>query len=295
MGITTPLSTNPAMTIGGLTVGVTPLDMAHAYETLAHGGQRVSGSLAEHGGPVGIQEVDGGGRTLPDGSKHDVNRVETERVLPASIAATETSMLETVVQYGTGRAAALGQFAAGKTGTTSNYGDAWFVGWNSKYTVAVWVGYPDKLVPMTTEFNGQPVLGGTFPALIWHQFMVSAETIDKARAENTKARLSGGTAAGASGGEETGTTGGGSGESGTSTGAKTPGAGGTTSGGRGGSEGTGASKEGSAGSPPPEPSTPSAPSTGPPSSSGTGSESGSGGGSGQGPGGTPAGGVGPSG
>ena len=60
------------------------------------------------------------------------------------------------VQYGTGKAAAIGQFAAGKTGTTSNYGDAWFVGWDSKYTVAVWVGYPDKLVPMTTELQRRP-------------------------------------------------------------------------------------------------------------------------------------------
>ncbi len=93
-------------------------------------------------------------------------------------------MLETVVQYGTGRAAAIGQFAAGKTGTTSNYGDAWFVGWNSKYTVAVWVGYPNKLIPMTTAFNGQPVLGGTFPALIWHSFMNSALQIEKERAEH---------------------------------------------------------------------------------------------------------------
>ncbi len=83
-------------------------------------------------------------------------------------------MLETVLQYGTGKAAAIGQFAAGKTGTTSNYGDAWFVGWDSKYTVAVWVGYPNSLVPMTTAFDGGPVLGGTFPALIWHDFMVSA-------------------------------------------------------------------------------------------------------------------------
>ena len=75
-------------------------------------------------------------------------------------------MLETVLQYGTGKAASLGQFAAGKTGTTSNYGDAWFVGWDSKYTVAVWVGYPNKLIPMTTAFNGQPVLGfiGSFYA-----------------------------------------------------------------------------------------------------------------------------------
>src|SRR5207237_10478681 len=150
MGITTPLSTNPAMTIGGLTVGVTPLDMAHAYETIAHAGRRVSGTLAERGAPVGIQEVDGGGRTLPNGARSDVNRVTTQPVLPPGIAATETAILETVVQYGTGRAAATGQFAAGKTGTTSNYGDAWFVGWDSRYTVAVWVGYPNGLVPMTT-------------------------------------------------------------------------------------------------------------------------------------------------
>jgi penicillin-binding protein 1A len=184
MGITTPLSTNPAMTIGGLTVGVTALDMAHAYETIAHGGRRVSGTLATNGAPVAIQEVDAGSHTLPDGSHHDVNHVQTKPVLPASVAATETSMLETVLQYGTGKAAAIGQFAAGKTGTTSNYGDAWFVGWDSKYTVAVWVGYPDKLIPMTTSFNGSPVLGGTFPALIWHDFMTSALGIDKTRAEN---------------------------------------------------------------------------------------------------------------
>src|SRR5204862_8105336 len=116
--------------------------------------------------------------------------------LPPCVAQTETSMLETVLQYGTGRAAAIGQFAAGKTGTTSNYGDAWFVGWNSKYTVAVWVGYPDKLVPMTTEFSGGPVLGGTYPALIWHQFMVAADTLDKARAEHARTRLQGGSATG---------------------------------------------------------------------------------------------------
>jgi len=187
MGITTPVSTNPAMTIGGLTVGVTPIDMAHAYETIAHGGRRVSGTLAEPGAPVGIQEVEAGGRPLPDGARRDTNRVQTVPVLPPDIAQTETSMLETVLQYGTGRAAAIGQFAAGKTGTTSNYGDAWFVGWDSKYTVAVWVGYPNKLIPMTTDFNGNPVLGGTFPALIWHDFVVSALQIDKTRAEHAAA------------------------------------------------------------------------------------------------------------
>ena len=199
MGITTPVSTNPAMTIGGLTVGVTPLDMAHAYETIAHGGRRVSGTLAEDNAPVGIQEVDGGGRTLPDGAHRDVNQVRTRPVLPAAIAATETSMLETVLQYGTARAAALGQFAAGKTGTTSNYGDAWFVGWDSRYTVAVWVGYPNGLVPMTTAFDGGPVLGGTFPALIWHDFMTSAMQVEKARAEHSSRKSTASEGAGASG------------------------------------------------------------------------------------------------
>jgi penicillin-binding protein 1A len=184
MGITTPLSTNPAMTIGGLTVGVTPIDMAHAYETIAHGGQRVSGSLAEGEEPVGIQEVLAGRQPLQDGSHRDVNKVHTRQILKRQTAETETSVLETVLQYGTGKAAAIGQFAAGKTGTTSNYGDAWFVGWDSKYTVAVWVGYPNKLIPMTTDFEDGPVLGGTFPALIWHDFMVSALQIEKERGEH---------------------------------------------------------------------------------------------------------------
>ncbi len=184
MGVTTPISTNPAMTIGGLSVGVTPLDMAHAYETIAHGGERVSGTMAKYDAPVGIQEVEAGSQPLPDGARHDTNMVETKRIIPPEVAATETSVLETVLEYGTAKVAALGEFAAGKTGTTSNYGDAWFVGWNHKYTVAVWVGYPNSLVPMTTDFEGGPVLGGTFPALIWHDFMVSALQVERARAEH---------------------------------------------------------------------------------------------------------------
>ncbi len=216
MGITTPLSTNAAMTIGGLTVGVTPLDMAHAYETIAHGGRRVSGTLAEDDAPVAIQEVDAGSNKLPDGSHRDVNQVRTRPVLPPEVAATETTMLETVLQYGTAKAAAIGQFAAGKTGTTSNYGDAWFVGWDSKYTVAVWVGFPNSLVPMTTEFDDGPVLGGTFPALIWHDFMISALQIEKERAEHS-AHPKGSSSAG--GGETSST---GSPETTSSTAATTP-------------------------------------------------------------------------
>jgi penicillin-binding protein 1A len=176
MGITTPISTNPAMTIGGLKVGVTPLDMAHAYETIAHGGERVSGTLAEPGAPVGIE-------TVQMGSHAQVDHTSLRRVLPPDVASTETEMLETVLEYGTARSAAIGQFAAGKTGTTSNYGDAWFVGWDHRYTVAVWVGFPNSLVPMRTEYDGGPVLGGTFPALIWHNFMVAALAVEKERSE----------------------------------------------------------------------------------------------------------------
>ncbi len=181
MGITTPISTNPAMTIGGLHVGVTPLDMAHAYETIAHSGQRVSGTLAEPGAPVGIESVGSGPHA-------QVDRTELHQVLPPEVAGSETEMLETVLEYGTAHAAALGQFAAGKTGTTSNYGDAWFVGWDHRYTVAVWVGFPNALVPMTTEYDGGPVLGGTFPALIWHNFMIGAMQVEKERAEEEDAK-----------------------------------------------------------------------------------------------------------
>jgi penicillin-binding protein 1A len=184
MGIRTPISTNPAMAIGGLKTGVTPIDMAHAYETLAENGQRVGSSMVSDGGPNGIQDVAAQpGQVLPDGQTTDVNRVELRRVLPPWVASEETSALETVVAEGTGHRAAIGQFAAGKTGTTSNFGDAWFVGWSKKFTVAVWVGYPTRLISMSTDYAGGPVEGGTFPALIWHDFMVGAMSVERERAE----------------------------------------------------------------------------------------------------------------
>jgi penicillin-binding protein 1A len=171
MGIRTALSRNLAMTLGGLKEGVTPLEMAYAYSTLANDGQRVYGSMSPGGStraPVAIEKV-----LNPDGSTRDVNHVHREKVIPYNVAQTAKGILAGVISGGTGKAAQIGEFAAGKTGTTENYGDAWFVGFNKDLTVAVWVGYPDKLRPMLTEYHGSPVAGGTFPAEIWHDFMTS--------------------------------------------------------------------------------------------------------------------------
>jgi len=107
----------------------------------------------------------------------DENDVERERILNQGVADQVKSILSTVVTSGTAVRARLDQFAAGKTGTTENYGDAWFVGFTDDLTVAVWVGYPDKLTPMTTEYAGQPVAGGTYPADIWRDFMIAATNL----------------------------------------------------------------------------------------------------------------------
>jgi penicillin-binding protein 1A len=173
-GIRTPVSDNYAMILGGLKVGVSPLDMAHAYETFAEGGRRVYDPVfgAPNKGPTGIAQIYCP-KVCPE--KNVVDEPEYERVLPPSIAAVVHQMLTGVVQSGTGTSAAIsGVDVAGKTGTTTDYADAWFVGWTPQLTTAVWVGFPNKLVPMTSDYNGAPVEGGTYPAIVWHNFMVQA-------------------------------------------------------------------------------------------------------------------------
>ena len=169
MGVRSPLSRNLAMTLGGLKEGVTPLEMAYAYSTLANDGNRIWGTLGPSSrSPVAIEKV-----VNPDGGVRDENRVRKTRVLPYGLAQQAKSLLAGVITSGTGTAAQIGEFAAGKTGTTENYGDAWFVGFNKDLTVAVWVGYPDRLKPMLTEYRGRPVAGGTYPAEIWRDFMMA--------------------------------------------------------------------------------------------------------------------------
>jgi penicillin-binding protein 1A len=172
MGIKTDLSTNPAMLLGGLKTGVTPLEMAFAYSTLANGGKRVCAEWASYKcGPVAIKSVD-------DEDKPDR---DTEEVFSPEVADTAKTMLSYVISSGTGTQAQVGEFAAGKTGTTENYGDAWFCGFIDKYTTCVWMGYPDKLQPMETEYGGSPVAGGTWPAIIWQSFMSQAISIRDTR------------------------------------------------------------------------------------------------------------------
>ncbi|MGH2950596.1 MAG: transglycosylase domain-containing protein, partial [Solirubrobacterales bacterium] len=197
MGIETRVPSNPAMVLGGLKHGVTPLEMAHAYNTLAQDGYRTSGSLAASaGGPLAIQKVtededddgvvDEGEDTVEttDGDAGE-NRTETDEVLDPAVAAEAKTLLTSVVTSGTGENAATEEPTWGKTGTTDDNGDAWFCGATDEITVCVWVGHANSVTPMETEYAGAPVDGGTFPALIfsdvvaaWEALQASGETGD---------------------------------------------------------------------------------------------------------------------
>jgi membrane peptidoglycan carboxypeptidase len=110
-----------------------------------------------------------------EGERPTPNKVVRRQVLDHEKVKLINQILQRVVTSGTGRQAALpDRPVAGKTGTTENYGDAWFVGYTPQLAVAVWVGYPNELRPMETEFHGKPVAGGTLPAQIWKAFMTRA-------------------------------------------------------------------------------------------------------------------------
>src|SRR5919197_6422545 len=143
--------------------------MARAFSTFANDGRRVDGSVFGNR-PRAVARISNAHDKLIDD-----NRPLYRTVLTRDEDGLLTSILQDVVRSGTGRRAALPDRAvAGKTGTTENYGDAWFVGYTPQLATAVWVGYPNGLRPMLTEFHGKPVAGGTFPALIWKSFMEQA-------------------------------------------------------------------------------------------------------------------------
>jgi penicillin-binding protein 1A len=160
LGITTKLDGYPAEGLGGLRLGVSPLEMADAYATVASGGIRHK--------PIAIKRV-----VFPDGKSEDLGKPVAKRTFSEGVAYEATKILEQNVQRGTGTAAAIGCPAAGKTGTVDDYTDAWFIGFTPHLTSAVWVGYPNQKVPMYSV-HGIRVAGGTFPAQIWHDYMSKA-------------------------------------------------------------------------------------------------------------------------
>jgi penicillin-binding protein 1A len=173
LGIQSPL--DPYFSIGlGLAAEVNPLEMARAYATIANEGRRVDGSIFGDR-PRVVERV----LRIKSG-RVDANEPLPTQVLEPGEANVLTDIMTDVVRLGTGRRASVpGMHVAGKTGTTDNYADAWFVGYTPELVVAVWVGYPDRLRPMLTEFNGEPVTGGTLPAMIWKEFVSSVKELDK--------------------------------------------------------------------------------------------------------------------
>lgn len=158
MGITSKLNGYPAETLGGLEVGVSPLEMATAYATLASGGVRRN--------PVAIKKV-----VFPDGEVDRPDRPNPERVMSDGAAYEVTKILHANITGGTGTGAYTGcSGQAGKTGTTDNFTDAWFAGYQPNLSTATWVGYPESNQISMTSVHGISVAGGTFPADIWGRY-----------------------------------------------------------------------------------------------------------------------------
>jgi penicillin-binding protein 1A len=202
-GYADPISTNPAMVLGGLQEGVTPVGWAYAYTTIGNNGDKISGTLAPRPGdsPVSFTEVtDKSGNVIKGGDNDSIHH----QVIKQGTAEEAKSILETVVSTGTGTHAQIGAEGQwGKTGTTENNGDAWFCGGiSNEATACVWVGYPDTTTPMTTLYEGGPVMGGTFPALIWASVMHAWEEIQSTRAAEKAAKKAEGKNGGSSSGEE---------------------------------------------------------------------------------------------
>ncbi len=155
MGILREVESNPAIALGGLKNGVTPLDMASAYSTLANNGV--------HAIPRSIYKV-----TDADGNVIDEYQPETSTIIDTKVAARVNQILKQVVSSGTGRGAQIGRPQAGKTGTTEDHADAWFVGYTPDLVAAVWVGYPQGRIPMPG------MCGGDLPATLWRVFVSQA-------------------------------------------------------------------------------------------------------------------------
>lgn len=153
LGISTPLEYDYTIALGSN--GVRLYEITRAYGAFANGGYRVE--------PYSIERVE----TSRGQVVYQAPKTRIAKVIDVNTAATMTAMLKTVLKNGTGIAANIGKPAAGKTGTTDDYRDAWFIGYTPDVTTGVWVGNDDN-----TKNNN--VTGGTVPALIWKDIMAVA-------------------------------------------------------------------------------------------------------------------------
>jgi 1A family penicillin-binding protein len=160
MGISRHLSAVPSAVLG--TNEVDTLQMASAYGTLA--------TMGEHADPMAVTKItDATGAVVYEADP------QPEQVINPGVAWTVDQILQKVVQYGTGSQANIGRPVAGKTGTAQQWSDAWFVGFTPQLVAAVWVGFPQGRVRMIAPRTRlDKVLGGRWPAEIWHAFMVNA-------------------------------------------------------------------------------------------------------------------------
>ena len=151
-----------ALTLG--TSDVTPLEMAGAYTTFAQRGRRPT--------PLAVTRI-----TRPSGEVIAERDPSVAQVMDANVADTVNHVLRQNIESGTGTGARIGRPAAGKTGTTENFQDAWFAGYTPELTTVVWMGFaPDASgrIPLMSRVRGRSVTGGSFPATIWKGFMTEA-------------------------------------------------------------------------------------------------------------------------
>lgn len=173
LGITTPVDHYPSTALGGLGVGVSPLDMASAYATFASGGI--------HREPYAVERVE----QVSFGKTEQVydHRISGRRVMSGNEAAAATGVLRRVVEDGTASMfhdldEELGKPSAGKTGTTNNFADAWYVGYTPRLSTAVWVGYPEGRRSMVGVHGLEEPNGETLPMDIWSDYMSEATAED---------------------------------------------------------------------------------------------------------------------
>lgn len=169
LGVTSPVDPYPSAAIGGLREGVSPLDMASAYATFASGGV--------YHEPYSVERVER--ESFGEVSGLYTHRISGERVLSENEAAAATGVLRGVVERGTASRYhdldyELGRPSAGKTGTSEEYADAWYVGYTPQLSTAVWVGYPEGRRSME-DLPGLGTVGGeTVPLDIWAAYMARA-------------------------------------------------------------------------------------------------------------------------